>query len=95
MVQPNHCDGCPQADGCQEASRRLGGADGPSVTVTVLVAFLLPIVVFVISLGGFGWLLEGRVAPWQQTPLALILALTVTAGWMLVVRVMIRRRHRK
>jgi hypothetical protein len=65
------------------------------VTITVLVAFLLPILVFAVSLGGFGWLLGGRVARWQQTPLALILALSITTGLMLVVRVLVRRRRRK
>jgi len=65
------------------------------VTLTVLVAFLLPIVVFVISLAGFGWLLEGRVAGPYQTPLALVLALSVTTGSMLIVRVAVRRHHKK
>ncbi len=95
MARPPQCDGCRHADGCQEAYRRLGATEGPSVTITVLAAFLLPILVFAVSLGGLGWLLEGRVARWQQTPLAFVLALSVTTGLMLAVRVLVRRRRRK
>lgn len=95
MTQPNQCDGCSQADGCKEAYRQLGCTEGPSVTLTVLVAFLLPLVVFIVSLGGFGWWLEGRVAGPYQTPLALILALLVTTGLMLAVRAVSRLRSEK
>jgi predicted permease len=61
------------------------------VALTVLVAFLLPIVVFVIALGGLDWWLEGRVAEAYDTPVALVLALAVTIGSMLIVRRMARR----
>ena len=94
IAQPDPCDGCHQADGCKEAYRRLGRDEGPSVTLMAVVAFLLPLVVLAISLGGFGWLLEGRIAEPYQTPLALVLALFVTTGLMLVVRLMTQH-HRK
>jgi hypothetical protein len=55
------------------------------VTLPALVAFVVPIAVFVVALGGFGGLLEGKIAPSWQTPLALILALLVTSGWMIVI----------
>lgn len=95
MTQPDQCDGCSQVDGCEEAYRRLGCAKGSSVTLTVLAAFLLPLILFIVSLGAFGWLLEGRVAEPYRTPLALILALLVTAGLMLALRAMSRLRARK
>jgi hypothetical protein len=94
IAQPDHCDGCHQADGCKEAYRRLGCDEGPSVVLPAVVAFLLPLVVLAVSLGGFGWLLEGRIAEPYQTPLALVLALFVTTGLMLVVRLMTQH-HRK
>ena len=95
MARPNQCDGCSQADSCKEAYRQLGKTEGPSVVPTVLVAFLLPIAIFAISLGGIGRFLEGRIAKPYQTPLALVLALAVTTGLMLIVRVVSRSRSRK
>ena len=94
IAQLDHCDGCHQADGCKEAYRRLGCDKGPSVVLPAVVAFLLPLVVLAVSLGGFGWLLEGRIAEPYQTPVALVLALFVTTGLMLVVRLMTGH-HRK
>ncbi len=95
MTQPDQCDGCRQTDGCKEAYRQPGGMEGPSVTLTVLVAFLLPLVVFIVALGGFGWWLDGRIARPYQTPFALILALLVTTGLMLALRAGFRFRSRK
>ena len=95
MTQPDQCDGCSQADGCKEVYRHLGCTEGPSVTLTVLVAFLLPLVLFIVSLGTLSWWLEGWVAESYRTPLALILALLVTTGSMLALRVVSRLRAKK
>lgn len=65
------------------------------MTLPVLVAFLLPIVVFAILLAGIVWWLEGRVAGSYQAPLALILSLSITTGLLLAVRVLTRRHARK
>ena len=94
MIQPNSCEGCSQAHDCTKVYEQLGGSEGPPVTRTVLVAFLLPIVVFVAALGGFGWLLRDAVARRYQTPAALVLALAATAGVMLAIR-SVARHHRK
>ncbi|GEM_PF-4830386 len=56
----------------------------------VAVAFLLPILMFVVALGVFQWALASAVAEPYQTPLALLPALAVTAGVMLVARVAVR-----
>ncbi len=90
MTRPDQCDGCSQADGCQQVYRRLGDIEGPSVTRAVLVAFLLPLVLFIASLGTCDWLLQSRIAGSFRTPLALILALLVTAGLMLALRAVSR-----
>jgi len=65
------------------------------VTRTVLVAFLLPLVLFIVSLGVLGWWLEGKVAESHRTPLALMLALLLTTGSMLALRAVSRLRCRK
>ena len=50
MDQHNHCQGCIQRGRCQEAYERLGGFRGPSVVSKVLIAFLMPMVVFIVCL---------------------------------------------
>jgi hypothetical protein len=59
-----------------------------------VVAFLVPIIVFIGALAGFGRLLKDVVAASYQVPLAVALALTTTIGVMLVVRAWTRP-HRK
>ncbi len=61
----------------------------------VVVAFLLPILTFVVALGLFEWALEKAVAKQYQTPLALLLALVSTAAVLLVARSTVRLWRRK
>ena len=53
MDQQNLCKGCIQQNRCQEAYERLGSFQGPSVLNAVLIAFLMPMVVFIVSLAAF------------------------------------------
>jgi len=107
MTQSKSCEGCRgpqtrtdacgdpnQVRDCTKVYEQLGCGEGPPVTRTALVAFLLPILLFVAGLGGFGWLVRGVVAGPHETPLALVLALVATAGMMLVVHI-VTRPHRK
>jgi len=94
MAQSKSCEGCSQAHECSKVYEQLGGSEGPPVTRIALVAFLLPILVFVVALAGSGWLLRGTIAKPYQTPLAAVLALATAAGVMLLVRVVTRRRRR-
>ncbi len=94
MAEPKACYGCRQADTCKEVDHKLGGVEGPSVTREVLVAFLLPLVVFMATLGGFGYLLQDAVARRYQTPVTLVLAVLTTAAFMLVARALVRRRRK-
>ncbi len=94
MAQSKSCEGCSQAHDCKKVYEQLGCAEGPSVTSAALLTFLLPVVVFVAALGGFGWLLKGVVAGPYLTPLAAALALLTTTGVVLVARALTRL-HRK
>jgi membrane protein DedA with SNARE-associated domain len=60
-----------------------------------VVAFLVPILVFIGALAGFGWLLEDTVDARYQMPVAAALALAATTGVMLVLRVATRRHQKK
>jgi hypothetical protein len=66
---------------------------GPSVVPKVIVAFLLPVVVFTIALGAFGRVLADVVAQRYQTPVAFSLALVVTVGVMTAASVVLKRLH--
>lgn len=94
MAQSKSCEGCSHAHDCKKVYEQLGCVEGPSVTSAVVLAFLVPLLVFIVALAGFGWLLEDRVAESHQVPLAVILAVVTTIGVMLVVRVWIQA-HRK
>lgn len=74
--------------------QQLGRAEGPSVTWKVIVAFLLPTVVFAAGLALFGSLLNDVLPQRYQTPLAGVLALAVTFGVMWVVSLIFMRLHR-
>ena len=93
MAQVKRCDGCSRSRGCKDVYRQVGCADGPSVTANVLLAFLLPILLFAVGLGAFGQLLSRVVAAPYRTPLALVMALTTTAALMGIVQVALRH-HR-
>ncbi len=88
------CKGCNYSHTCGRVYEQLGNTDGPSVTVKVIVAFLLPIVVFVGVLGVSEQLLRGIVARSYETLAASALATCVTVGLVLVVSGVAKRRHR-
>ncbi len=95
MAQSESCEGCSHAHDCKKVYEQLGCVEGPSIAWTVVLAFLVPIVVFIGALAGFGRLMEGVVGARVQMPLAAALALAATAGVMLVVRVLTRQHRRK
>jgi len=53
MAQEKFCQDCDQNHDCQKVYQQLGNIKGPSVVFRVIVAFLLPLVVFIVSLGVF------------------------------------------
>jgi hypothetical protein len=59
--QDEWCSGCGQRSSCGSVYQKLGTARGPSVLGKSLIAFVLPIVLFVLALAGFEWLLRGRI----------------------------------
>ena len=51
MVRKESCQTCKQKSDCTNVYRELGNAEGPPVTTKIVLAFLLPLVVFIVSLG--------------------------------------------
>jgi hypothetical protein len=95
MVQSQTCHRCSEAHDCKRIYQSLGRAEGPSVVVKVLVAFALPIVVFLAALAGFGHLLRARLVDPYVTPAAFVLAVLLTAGSVAAGSTIVKRLERE
>ena len=92
MAEQNICEDCKQKHDCRRIYEQLGDVEGPSVVVKVIVAFLLPLVVFIVSLAVFQEILAKAISTQRvQTALSLLLALLVTFVCILIVRVIRKR----
>ncbi len=49
MTQQHECQGCQHHNSCEDIYRRLGHSDTSSVAVKVCIAFILPLIAFVVS----------------------------------------------
>ena len=92
MTEQKVCQDCNQKHDCQRIYEQLGGIEGPSVVIKVIVAFLLPLVVFIVSLAAFQEIFGNTISSQRlQTVLSLLPALLVTFICILIVRVINRR----
>ena len=92
MAGQEFCRDCAQKHDCREVCRQLGEMKGPSVTVKVVIAFLLPLVIFIASLAAFQEVFS-RVTDSQaaQTGLSLLMALLVACICVLILSLTNRR----
>ncbi len=96
MRQDRMCKACEDKNLCQDIYHKLGRSTSPSVVPQVLVAFVLPIVVFICVLGaiekiGFGlWRSSGFV-----TAVGSLAAFAATAGCVLVAWALRSKQERK
>ena len=92
MAEQKICEDCNQKPDCQEIYKQLGDVEGPSVVIKVIVAFLLPLVVFIVSLAVFQEIFVRAISSQGlQSALSLLLALLVTFVCILIVRVVRKR----
>lgn len=61
MTQQKFCKDCIQKHNCQRIYKQLGDSPGPSVTCNVILAFLLPLIVFIVCLTIFENLLADKI----------------------------------
>ena len=88
MASQRFCQDCIQKHDCRRVYEQLGGASGPSVALKAVLAFLLPLVVFIVSLAVFERVLAGAINTEQmQTALSFLLALLATFICILITRV--------
>ncbi len=88
MSEDHFCEKCSQKQNCHEVYQQLGGAKGPSVAFKVLIAFLLPIMVFISALVIFDkFLITVISADSLRTAVSFLLATSATAVLILVTKV--------
>jgi len=89
MASQKYCQDCIQKHDCKRIYEQLGDSPGPSVALKAILAFVLPVLVFIVSLTVFERLLAGVIATGRmQTALVFVLALLVTFVCVLITRVM-------
>ncbi len=91
MDEQKFCKQCSQSKDCQSIYQRLGSVKGPSIVVKVIVAFLLPLIVFIGSLAIFERIFSRTIDTKElQTPFSFLLALSVTFGVILIMKMINR-----
>lgn len=87
MAQKEFCQVCRQKHDCRKVYRQLGSAEGPPVTAKVVLAFLLPLVVFIACLGGAERMLAGIINEGAVlTAVSVLLALLVTFACIVMIK---------
>lgn len=86
MDRNDSCSGCGQKKTCRDVYGRMGKTKGPNVAFKAMLAFLLPILVFILSLAGAEKLLERRFEGGMLTVLSFLSAFGVTFLLVLVIR---------
>jgi uncharacterized membrane protein len=82
------CQECDQKHKCQEIYQQLGNAQDPSVAFKFVVAFLLPLLIFILSLAALEGILA-KITNIKELRIALdfLLALLVTLATILIIKV--------
>jgi len=88
MNEKEQCRQCVHSQRCQEIYKKLGGSEGDSVAVKVIVAFLVPILTFIGALLLFEKLLARIVAVGKpaSSVIAAVLAALAAFGAILLAR---------
>jgi uncharacterized membrane protein len=88
MVSKSFCRDCNQKHNCRSVYEQLGNASGASVVLKVILAFLLPLIVFIVSLAVSDRVLAGAINIEKlQIALSLLPALLATFICIFIVRV--------
>jgi hypothetical protein len=91
MNKQKPCKDCYEKHNCQEIYQHLGNAKGPSVAAKAVIAFLLPLTVFIIMLVAF----ERFSAPAKKGDHTAVLALlpaTLAALAVVIITKVVRRK---
>ena len=87
MVQQEFCQTCEHKADCRKVYRELGNSTSPSVAAKVVLAFLLPLLVFILTLGISERLLIGVIEKDHVlTAASFLLALLVTFACIVIIK---------
>ena len=90
MASHRICQDCIQKHDCRSVYEQLGNDSGASVTLKVILAFLLPLIVFIVSLAISERILARAINIEEvQMALSLLLALLATFVCVLITRALI------
>ena len=88
MESQRFCQDCVQKHDCKRIYEQLGDSPCESVTLKAILAFLLPLIVFIVSLAVSDRVFTGAIkTEGLQMALNLLLALLVTFVYVLITRV--------
>ena len=92
MIQQELCQQCNQRQDCGQVYEQLGKIEGPSIVKKVVLALLLPLVVFVASLAIFERILSAVTSAGQgRSALSFASALSLTFVCILLTNVINRQ----
>ena len=92
MSENDNCSGCPQHHDCKSMYQALGNAQGSYVAVRSIAAFLVPILIFALSLAVFDKLLESAITGTNaRTIISVILSLLVCSVYVIAFRLISAR----
>jgi uncharacterized integral membrane protein len=95
MDDQDICQGCGQKNRCEQVYKALGCVKGPSVVSKVVMAFLLPLLVFIIALSVSQKIIaEYLDAQHWQTIISFTIAMLVTGICVVSIKFVRFRRHR-
>jgi hypothetical protein len=87
MDEQEFCQGCNEKHNCQKVYEKLGNAGGPSIALKAVVAFLLPMIVFITALAACDKILAEAVSKTElRTVVSLLFALLVTSLMVLAIK---------
>jgi len=96
MDKQKTCKGCSYEHNCQNVYKRMADFQGSSIIFKVCLAFLLPVLVFIISLAVFERTLTKMInTVWLQITLGFLFALSVTFVVMLIIKAINKEVNKK
>ena len=91
MTDQEICGKCSQRNGCKQAYQRMADYKGPSVLGKVLIAFVVPLLSFILTAAVFQELTADLASKTAKTILSFILAVGTTAIVIAIIQVANRR----
>jgi len=87
MAKEKNCEQCKQRHKCVDVFCALGESTSPSITLKVIQAFLLPIVVLLVSLAAGEHIFKGYISQESlRTVIVALFALAITAAAVLIIK---------